>query len=144
MTTTTYPDVLGDLRTWCRALPGLSSISGRVFFHIPTTTPTFPLVRLYLVGGGPDGNEAPVENIRVAFEIWGRPLRGGGATGPGTYGDITALMLAIKAGLHDLVGPIGTTTVVLNAEATNVLQSPDPDTGAPRFIVDALLTVHAA
>jgi len=142
-TVTTFPDLLGDLRIEARGaiLPAL--LGRRVFFAMPDK-PVWPLVRIYDTGGGPDGGEVPVENRRVAWDIWGRPRIGDKSNmGAGTFADVTAIVLAIKSFLHDLYGPIGSgSTCVLNAEVTNVVPSADPDAGAARYLVDSLFTIR--
>ena len=138
-----FPDVMGDLRTWVRSVT-TDLLVGRVFFRFPRAM-AYPAVRMYEAGGGPDGHETPVENLRVAFDIWGAPDRSPAGT-PGTYADVVAVVRRLKTQLHTLSGPIGMTggTFVLNADVTSVVAADDPDAGSPRRIVTALLTVRAA
>ena len=138
-----FPDVMGDLRTWVRSVT-TDLLDGRVFFKFPRSM-AYPALRMYEAGGGPDGGEAPVENLRVAFDIWGAPDRSPGGT-PGTYADVVAVVRRLKTQLHTLSGPIGATggTFVLNADVTSVVTGEDPDAGSPRRIVTALLTVRSA
>lgn len=143
-TLTVFPDLLGDLRVEARNAILPSLLGRRVFFAMPDK-PVWPLVRVYDTGGGPEGGEVPMENRRVAWDIWGRPRIGDKANlGAGTFEDVTAIVLAIKSWLHDLYGPIGNTgsTWVLNAEVTNAVPSPDPDAGAARYLIDSLFTIR--
>ena len=134
-----FPDTMGDLRTWLRTQTD-DLLDGRVFFHFTPAT-KFPAMRIYEAGGGPDGGEAPVENLRVALDIWGGAIRGP-SNGGGTYADVVAIVRRLKSRLHELSGPIGSTTFVLNADVTGVVPATDPDGGAPRQIVTASLTVR--
>jgi hypothetical protein len=136
-----YGDVMGDLRTWVRSVTS-DLLDGRVFFNFPTKM-AYPACRMYEAGGGPDGGEAPVENIRVVFDIWGQPARAVPGTG-GTYADVTAIVRRLKTQLHTLQGLIGSgSTYVLNADVTSVVPSNDPDAGNVRRLVTALITVIA-
>ena len=128
-----YGDVMGDLRGWLRLHPYLSSLSGRVFFRIPER-PTVPLLRIHRSGGGNQPGEAPIEDVQVGIDVWG-----------GTYAEIVTLTNDIKSALHLMPSGthLGTSTVCLNADVIGEVDSPDPDTGSPRKIITALLTVRS-
>lgn len=136
-----FPDFMGDLRTYLKTR--MSDLIGtRLFFKFPTTM-AYPAVRMYETGGGPQtDSEAPIEDVRVAFDVWGRPASGPNSTGDGTYEDVVNVTRRLKTTLHSLRGPIGSGTFVLNADVTSVIASADPDGGSPRRIVNALLTVR--
>ena len=136
-----FPDWMGDLRTEARTAT-TDLLNGRVFFNFPTKM-AFPAVRISEAGGGPDGGEAPIENVRVTFDIWGQDARQPNGTG-GTYADVIAVVRRLKSWLHTLQGPIGSGgTYVLNADVTQVVPSNDPDGGNVRRLVTALLTIRA-
>lgn len=129
------PDYLGDLRAWARGQPALVADQGaRVFFRIPDT-PTFPLTQMLEILTDSQPGEAPVFDARLAFYIWG-----------GAKSDYAAVSRLARAylGLFKVPGPwlAGAGTVVLNAEA-GVRDIPDPETGNPRKVVDAVLTLRA-
>lgn len=132
-----FPDFMGDLRTWARSVT-TDLLGGRVFFKFPTSM-KYPAVRVHQAGGGPQsGSEAPIEDVRVVFDIWGSP----GGSSPGTFADVTAVARRLKTELHNLSGPIGSTTHVLDADATSVVSADDPDGGSPRMLLTALLTIR--
>lgn len=139
MSSIIYPDAMPDIRSWLRNHPYLADLSaGRVFFNIPAKIKTAPFVRIYRSGGGPqaDGSDSPVLDLRVAVEAWGM-----------TGADYTAVrqtILAVEAAAHDLDPGtvIGTGTVLLNVNPTTSLDTPDPDTGWPRIMLDAVFTVR--
>jgi hypothetical protein len=132
-----YPDFMGDIRTWARSVTN-DLLDGRVFFKFPTTM-KYPAVRIHQAGGGPQsGSEAPIEDVRLVFDIWGSP---GGST-PGTFADVTAVVRRLKTQLHALSGPIGSTTHVLDADVTSVVSAVDPDGGSPRMLLTALVTIR--
>jgi hypothetical protein len=137
-----YPDLLGDLRTWLRAHPyltalktgsGASLLNGRVFFRIPDDA-IFPLIRIYDAGITKQPGEVPIIDGQIGVDIWG-----------GTYADVTAIRNAVAAAfdLLDSGTLIGSTTVVLNAESGTSVDSPDPDTGAPRKVLTPTVTARA-
>lgn len=129
-----YADVMGDLRTWLRAHDYLDSVDGRVFFRIPVS-PTYPLVRLYRAGGGNQPGEVPLEDVQVGIDIWADD-----------YATVTAVGNAVKAALHQMLPDtaLGAGTVGLNADVIGDIDAPDPDTGKPRKVLTAVLTVRAA
>lgn len=141
-TTELFPDVMGDLKTWLKSVT-TDLLDGRVFFRFPTTM-GYPAVRIYEAGGGPQpDSEAPLEDVRIVFDIWGKPTSGPNTTGDGTYADVVAVQRRLKTQLHDLHGPIGSgATYVLNADVTSSVRGTDPDGGSARLIVTALLTVR--
>lgn len=129
-----FPDVLGDVRAWLRAHPDLTPlVNGRVFFRIPETA-SFPLIRIYQAGGAVQPGDAPVQDVRLAFDIWGSGKQ---------YAQTTQAKLAVESACHRLPVPcrLGTTQVG-NAQVTSALFLPDPQTGDPRWVVDALFTVR--
>lgn len=136
------PDALNDIRAWLRQHPDLSPLhNGRVFFRIPDNQTQFPLLRIYRSGGGivAAGGDAPVQNVNVSIECWHNTGRG--------YQALRQLVNAVESalwqlGASTLINPAGN-TVVLDALVTNVIDSPDPDEGWPRFVVDSRFTVTA-
>ena len=131
----TYPDPLWDLRTWLRAHPLLASLTGdRVFFRVPVTAPAAPFIRLYQVGGGPLPTDAPTMAVRASHEVWG--------TVDADYQKVTQTCQALES-LYRYAQSVlmGAGTILQNAHVTGVVDAPDPDTGAPRRVVDVLLTV---
>lgn len=141
--TVVFPDVLGDLRYWLRRHPDLAPITaGRVFFRIPEKPGGWPLQRIYRHGGGarPTGGGAPVQDVLVSVECWHNVDSG--------YQVLRQLVAATESAFwtltsDTLLNPAGTTLAV-DAAVTNVIDSPDPETGWPRFVVDARLSVIAA
>lgn len=134
-----YPDLLGDVRTWLRAHPFLTALSGRAFFRIPDKT-VFPLLRLYDAGTTKQPGEVPIVNGLVGIDVWGEI----GVSGA-TYGDVGEIARAVAAAFDLLPAGtlIGAGTVVLNSESGTIVDSPDPDTGAPRKVLTAALMARA-
>lgn len=138
-----FPPTMKDLKSAAKTATD-DLLNGRVFFRFTTAT-RFPAVRMTEAGGGPDGGEAPIENVRVLFDVWGKPQRSNSGDA-GSYDDVVAIVARLKSWLHTLHGPIGAdqTTYVLNADVTSVVPGDDPDGGAPRQMVTALLTVRCS
>lgn len=129
------PDYMGDLRTWLRTHPYLTSLAARVFFHIPTS-PAFPLVRLSDAGTTRQPGEAPIYDVALGVEIWGGK--------PADYAAVVNTERAVIAAFEYLAaGTLIGATVVNNVEIGTGLDSPDPDTGAPRKVLTPTLTVRA-
>lgn len=137
-----YPDLMGDARTWLRIHPYLTALkaddnvtsllAARVFFRIPDVA-TFPLIQLYDAGTINQPGEAPVVDGQLGLTVWG-----------GTYKQVSDITNAVKAAFH-LMPPgtrMGATTVGLNADVTGSVDSPDPDTGAPRKVLTVALTAR--
>ena len=136
-----YPDALPDIRFWLRNHHYLKDLSqGRVFFSIPPSVKKAPFIRIYRSGGGPQSeNEAPIMDLRLGVETWGMA----GAD----YEAVRQTALAIEQAAHDfdpgtVLGPNG--TVGQNINPTTAMDSPDPDTGWPRIVLDVVFTVRSS
>lgn len=139
MTPIQFPDALPDIRAWLRTSSYTQPlIAGRAFFRIPAKAPKSPFVRLYQSGGGPlPTQEVPMETLRIAIEVW--------ATTGANYPTVRAVERAIKTGTH-LMAPgtlLGTGTRVHRAQVNLAVDSPDPDTGWPRRVLDTQWLVTA-
>lgn len=140
--TVIVPDAMNDLRWWLRRVPDLVPlVGGRVVFRIRDDTP-FPLQRIYRSGGGmrQDGGGTPIQDILLSIECWGAAENG--------YDAVRAIVAATESAVWQLtsgtrINPTGQTLVV-DSIVTNSIDSPDPDTGAPRYILDSRFTVMAA
>lgn len=125
-----------DLRTWLRSHPLLAAplSAQRVWFRVPTNPSGSPFIRIYRAGGGPQPSEAPIQDIRIAHEVWALLDE-----------DYTLVLQTIQAleSIYQQASNLrmGTGTVLLNAEVTGVVDSPDPDSGWPRIVLDVLATV---
>lgn len=140
MSNLVFPNTMWDTRAWLRADPTLNPLhDGRVFFRLPDN-PQAPLMRIYKSGGGvQNDSETPMQDIRVALEVWGMQNS--------DYQKVTQLSLALESVCHQvqpgtLINPDGN-TVLHNANFTTGFDSPDPDTGWPRIVCDVVLTVTA-
>lgn len=131
------PDYMGDLRGWLRTHPYLTAVDGRVFFRIPKPPILFPLIRLHDAGTTRQAGEAPIYDVALGVEIWGGK--------PADYATVVNTERAVIAAFEYLGAGtlIGAATVVNNVEIGTGLDSPDPDTGAPRKVLTPLLTVRA-
>lgn len=139
-----FPDAMADIRAWARAHSELNPLhGGRVFFRWPNGLNDWPSIRIYDFGTVQPG-EVPLVDLRVSFEITGRPVSA--TTGGGTFADVSALRWAVVDACHNLApGRIGSgATYVGNVSVTGMTPSPDPDTGAARYIVDTLWTLRAS
>lgn len=137
MPTLVLPDYMGDLRGWLRTQPDLAPLhAGRVFFAIPAT-PVFPLIRMLDVNTVAQPGEAPMFDHRSSLIVWGGK--------PSDYAAVSLLAQTLGSVLQHTPTPfaIGGTWIG-NIGGVSVRDSPDPDTGAPRRIVDSLITLRAA
>jgi hypothetical protein len=140
--TVVFPDVLNDVRYWLRRHPDLAPITGgAVFFRIPTTPSSWPLQRIYRLGGGVrPGTDAPIQDVLVSIECWHNQDSG--------YQALRQLVAATESAVWTLpsaarINPSGQ-TLVTDAAVTNAIDSPDPDTGYPRYVLDTRFTVITA
>lgn len=145
MPTLVFPNAMWDIRYWLRNHPNLNPIhGGRCFFRLPDQ-PVAPLMRLYRSGGGVQMNsEVPIQDIRLAIEIWGITDN----LGRSDYQSLTRLQMGLEDACNRLVpgtlaNPSGN-TVLSNLNFTTGFDSPDPSTGWPRIICDVIATVKAS
>lgn len=140
--TVVFADALPDIRYWLRNQPDLNALhAGRVFFRLPAQPGGWPLMRIYQHGGAPVelGGDAPLDELLVSVECWHNQ--------PAGYQQARQLTVALRSVLHFL--PAGTvlnpssSTVALAAAVTNVIDSPDPDSGWPRLVCDTRWTIQA-
>jgi hypothetical protein len=135
MSAPAIPDVLGDLRTWLRTLPSLSSLTGnRAFFAFPANA-TFPAIRIYRSGGAMQPGETPIRDPRITIEI--------ASSDPSQNAAIGRASDVLEGELHVLQGPIGASTFVSNAQVNTAYDSPDPVDDMPRKFLDVTFTVKA-
>lgn len=140
--TVVFPDAMNDLRYWLRRQSDVAAFTnGRCFFRIPDNA-LFPLQRIYRSGGSvrQTGGGAPLQDLLVSIECWTNELGG--------YGTLRELVAATESAVFGLtsntrINPTGNTLVV-DAVVSNVIDSPDPDTGWPRFICDSRFSVISA
>lgn len=137
--TTTPIDAMGDIKVWLINHATLAPLhDGNVFFRIPDTDPTGQFMRIYRTGGSPQAGDTPLWDIKVSVEAWG--------TRNQDYDLVRGLATAIEGILFDVQSPILANpegnTVILDAEANSGFDSPDPDTGWPRIVVNATFTVR--
>lgn len=145
--TVIVPDFMSDARFWLRRQSDLVALRGaRVFFRIPPDA-IFPLQRIYRTGGGMQqgGGGAPVQDILLSIECWGAAPDSPGATSSNGYDAVRSLVAATESAIWQLpsktqINPTGQTLVV-DAAVTNSIDSPDPDSGSPRYVVDSQWTV---
>lgn len=133
--TLVFPDAVEDLRQWLRQHPLLADLTGeRWFFRIPDEVSGAPFGRLYRVGGGPQASEAPIQDLRIAHEVWGKV--------DSDYTAVRQTVLALES-LYQVASNVlmNNSTALLNARVTGALDAPDPDTGVPRMVCDVLATV---
>lgn len=129
------PDTEWSLREWLRVkLPTV-----KVWFDVPSGTPTFPLITIGgRIGGAPD---AMVDNPRLSFSVWG---------GPGGNG--RKLARTAMSALVELVQtcenvPLDAETYAYGGTVDSILWLPDDsdsDNRLARYVVDVSFTVRSA
>ena len=138
--TLVYPDFLTDVQAWLKVHPDLAPLhGGRVFLRIPNKPEQVgvPFQRIYRVGGGQVPNtEVPQLNVRLSVESWGHTF--------GDYPAVRQLVLATESALHVMENETSGGTLMQYAYVSGSVDSPDPDTGWPRFVSDLQLTCRAA
>lgn len=142
------PDFMPDVRYWLRTHPDLAPFhAGRVFFRIPDAGKVSGgvLMRLYRIGGGIAdlGGDAPISTFDISIECWciqtpttPDPRKLYTTVRQMADATVSALFQVIPG---SLLNPTGQTRA-LNALATTVIDSPDPETGDPRMVVDSRWT----
>lgn len=137
MTTITIADPLVDLLDWCRTHPDLTPLLGaRTYWKFTASIDTYPAMRIYdsvLPVILPSGGGLPITDAHIAFDIFG------GA--PADFLAVKQIATTLVAILHTfpqnyIIG----NTMVKNAEVTGGINSPDPATGNPRYVLDSRWT----
>jgi hypothetical protein len=139
--TVIVPDALNDIRYWLRHNTDiLAYTASRTFYRIPAS-PQFPLQRIYRTGGGirQTGGGAALQDVLVSVECWHNQDSG--------YQTLRQMVAATESAIWQIpsrtvINPGGNTRVV-DAVVSNVIDSPDPDSGWPRFILDTRWSVIA-
>lgn len=131
------PDVLPALKTWLINLD--TNMANRVAYRLPRNPNASPFGRLTRTGGGPQSDaEVPVVSLQASLEIWGIQNS--------DYDLIRQTALQVEQAVHDVNGVslLGPGVVMLGANVLNGHDSPDPDTGWPRYIMLLTVTARAA
>lgn len=135
-------DPIGDILAWLKAHPVLSLLhNGNVYIRLPDDNPPAPFLRIYRSGGGVQAGESPLQDIRVAVEVWG--------TDDSDSQTVRMFVSAMEGAAQAFQSPavanpgLGT-TAILNFTVNAAPDSPDPDTGWPRTVADTVFTVRIA
>lgn len=131
------PDYMPDIKAWLKAHPTLTPLhAGRVFFRIPTKQAQWPILRLYQMTGGmmSQGGDGTESQVFIAIEVIGQPQSF-------DYTPVRQLATAVESVLWTMaagtvLNPGTGQTVAHDARSMNRIDSQDPDTGSPRFVLD--------
>jgi len=128
------PDTEWSLREWLRAqLPTI-----KVWFDVPSGTPTFPLITLGgRIGGAPD---QILDHPRMSFSVWGGP----GGNGRKLSRTAMSALVELLNSAENI--PLDADTFAYGAVVDSVLWLPDesdPDNRIARYVVDASFTVRS-
>lgn len=127
----TYTDSEQAVRLWLRGITSVTALA-RIDFgagtdYDPATDGA--LIVISQVGGTPDAY-TPLDVPLISFACWGAKKK--------TAADVKTALLGA---LHSLTRTVTDAGVLLDATVTTALYAPD-DTGTPRYVVDALVTVR--
>lgn len=130
MAATVFTDAEAAVRTWLRQ--ELTDLDGRVFFAIPDGSPTFPLITVGRLGGGPQIGEAELEDVRLECQVWAKNKK----TAVDVVRALTSLVFtAADVALDPEVWCYGFTV-------DSVTWAPDPSVKLSRYVVDLTATVR--
>jgi hypothetical protein len=132
------PDVEGAVRDYLR---DQDVCDGRVYFGVPTGSPTYPLATVQRVGGGDDPSEAPIDQALIQIDVWGRV----DAAGHTDKAEARTAADAVRAALHAIRGAtaLSETCTAYGAAVEADLWAPDP-TDRGRYSITALVTARTA
>lgn len=134
MPTPALPDSTVAARTALLGQPTLTAlVAQRIYYAIPSVTPTYPMLVLSLV----DDDEIRPETLsaRVQVDVWGD-----GNTTQDVL-DCKAIAAVVRSVARDLRRSWPEATIT-NAAAGQIIPSPDSTSGRARFIVDLLLELN--
>ncbi len=132
------PDLLPAVKAWIIAT---GIVGGRCWYRLPLNPKQVPFARISRSGGGPEADsQIPVTRITVLVEFWGMANS--------DYDVVRGAGLALEQATHAINGPswagADTGVVILAANVLTSMDSPDPDTGWPRYLVTLSVTGRAA
>ena len=123
------PDLLPAVKAW---IAGLGIVGNRIAYRLPKnpTSAQVPFARISRTGGGalPD-SDLPLSQILCLVEFWG--------LANSDYEAVRAAALALEQAAHADNGPTATNNggaTILGASVLSGMDSPDPDTGWPRYV----------
>ena len=137
MTASTIPDILPAIKTWLGDLGIFNGVYYRLPANVEKNGPLF--VRISRAGGGPGmDSEVPVATLRVTVEVWG--------LANSDYEAVRGTAVALEQAVHAVNGPnaLGPGVIALGMNVLTGYDSPDPDTGWPRYIVMLSVTARSA
>lgn len=138
MTFLDVPDIDEDLKNLLINQPNLAPLhGGRVYFRIPGN-PKYPLMRLYRAGGGKVGQGPQEMVVRYAIEVLGGTVTGASFLG------VRQLTAIAESFFDNLENVVQGGTLFQNAVVSTVVDKPDPDTGRPGRVLDAVITLRSA
>lgn len=130
-------DAEGAVRAWARANAAIvAAFTGGIYFGPPEGTPTFPLLRVQRVGGGPVAGDTPIDDAAISFLAWGS-----------NKAQVAAAVMVLASEVESMLcgTAMGSGAVGLGARVTlGPVWSPDPDTDRPRYVLDASFSIRAA
>lgn len=121
------------VRDYLAAQADLSAlVQGRVYVGVIPPQPTWPLVRLWRVGGAPRWPQW-LDPARIQIEAWADLAQ---------YEQARTVARTAQAALQLLKGhqTLGTVTGV--DQVTGLQNLPDPDSARPRVMFDAVVYIH--
>lgn len=125
-----FTDIEGLAREWVRDL-ALPSIGNRAWFGIPDGTPAMPLTVVMRVGGRPQPGEAPLEDPRLSFDVWGRTKE--------SAANATIEMCSAFAVAEGIM--LGDHVKLWGIQIDSVIWRPDDKAKLARYVIDSTWTV---
>jgi hypothetical protein len=133
------PDCDEDFKSFIEDEPNLGPLhGGRVYYRVPANNGTWPIMRLYRAGGGKVPGEVPILQVRFAIEVLA-----GAVDGP-SYLAVRTLSAVTESVINNIDNVLSGGTWFLNGIVTTTLDKPDPDTGRPGRVLDAVITLRSA
>lgn len=131
------PDTEWALREWLRVRLGTGV---KVWFDVPSGTPTFPIVTVGgRIGGGPDVSGI-LDQPRITFAVWGGP----GGDGRKLARETMTALVGVLESAENV--PLDAATYAYGIVVDSIQWLPDEtdrDNRLARYVVDASLAVRS-
>lgn len=131
-----WPDIEAGLRTWLKLQPAIiAAVGSKVFFGIPDPrNPSFPLIAISRVGGGPQLGEAPLDDAIIQFDCWGS-----------NKGSACQVSLALIGVLDELESnQMGSDAFGYGVNVESSVGIPDSGSKTYRYSVTGIVTARAS
>jgi hypothetical protein len=132
-------DCDADFKAWLKGILAANvSYPVGVYYKLPTNNGAWPAIVLYRSGGGKIAGEPNILNVRYGIEVLG------GDVTPSQAVAVRQIAALLESAIDTISMVTQGGTTFLNGIVTSAPDKPDPDTGRPGRVLDAVITLRSA